>query len=416
MDASIDRNSDGVGAMYVEDGRVKFEKLVFEPLDNTLTREQKHQAMLDFCTNAFNSHDKVVIHHRLKTHGRINEINTHPYKVLSIDDGDDVDLFMMHNGTLSFGSCQEYSDTYHFVENVLRPILRESGVGVLQKESFHKLLASSIKGSKLVFLDNSGTVTIINESDGKWQDKTATGGGCWISNIYSINPKPATTSYYNSSSYWNRNGGAAGKSNVSAKPNLYDDDNAWDYYYEDMYGPNTYTSPPVTQTPKALPSPKPTMKAILEEARRKEEQPQCDIPTTNQVVAGEVLTYNEGWMRYDFDTQTEQSVSDQEGRKNEGGTSLDAHYYRDTKTVSPKDASVGDSMIDWTDLSDEDCVELLLHMTTDFQDIEDFVRYSPSVKVSSVINLLSLRVADAEEELDFLESNLGEEGIIKDVA
>lgn len=192
---SYTRNTDGLGIMYVEDDRVKVEKVVGD-YKAQLELFKKHQ-----------DRDMYCLHQRFKTKGLINRANCHPYKILDYDE-DGIDLYMMHNGTMSVPiKHQDMSDTWHFAEYYLKPILK-ADPNLINNEQFQELISGYIgTGNKLLFLNNYGEVLIFNE------DKGHNENGCWFSNQYSI--KPAVVSTYN-----NRGGYGMYANNV-------------DKYYED---------------------------------------------------------------------------------------------------------------------------------------------------------------------------------------
>lgn len=191
--ASVKKNSDGTGIMWVEDGRVKVEKLLTTGVGDARNLE----AQVDLCMEHFNSKDMVAIHHRLSTDGKDCDDNLHPFKILSIDDGDDRDLYMMHNGMISNTSpggnkrTAERSDTRILAEDVLTPLLRKYPT-LISEDAFQRMLDDFIGASKLLFLDSNGEHIIINKKAGVDRN------GCWLSNSHSttIYTKPATTSYY----------------------------------------------------------------------------------------------------------------------------------------------------------------------------------------------------------------------------
>lgn len=193
IDNSIEANSDGAGVMWVQDGRVKVAKQLG-------TKEQ----LKEFCRqHVARIAGTYVMHHRMSTDGVDNEDNCHPFKVLSIDDGDPIDLYVAHNGIIS--ECKttrnaERSDTRVYVEDFLRPILK-AHPSLLASPAFQAHIKGFIgNGSKLTFLDSNGNVTIINDNAGVWKDTAvATEGDTavkyWLSNQYSIAERQATTYY-----------------------------------------------------------------------------------------------------------------------------------------------------------------------------------------------------------------------------
>jgi predicted glutamine amidotransferase len=110
----IARNPDGFGVMYREKGRVK----VIKSLGSN---SEKFQIFAKIRHKDF-----WAMHARIRTHGAIDETNCHPYKILSKDEGDAIDLYLMHNGTIAKAPTTDStkSDTWHYVEHVLKPLVK----------------------------------------------------------------------------------------------------------------------------------------------------------------------------------------------------------------------------------------------------------------------------------------------------
>lgn len=159
-------NRDGFGIMYAEGGELIIDKKVPKN-DKAFLKAMKKVE------------DKAaVIHLRMKTHGEINEANTHPYPVLNKDEHG-IDLWMMHNGVLHVAASDtpEMSDTWHYIRDIIKPVL-EVQPDMLHVPAFQELIAEHIGNNRLAFMDNLGNVTIINEDQGtEFQ-------GCWLSNTY----------------------------------------------------------------------------------------------------------------------------------------------------------------------------------------------------------------------------------------
>jgi hypothetical protein len=194
MLTSIGRNSDGVGVMYAKDGRV-----IVEKIEGTYAKEHTEEEIAAWCNAKLHEHDVIAMHHRMTTHGNNCLENIHPYKVTSIDDGDEADIYMMHNGIIQDTANTKLkvvggkdvdvdytpSDTQLFVTQIVRPLLKAGGVQLIHEPAVQELFEKYIGvNNKLLFMDGEGQVVICNESAGTWQD---TEGGCWISNTYSIN-------------------------------------------------------------------------------------------------------------------------------------------------------------------------------------------------------------------------------------
>ena len=122
---------------------------------------------------AYKPHQKkpMAIHFRITTHGETDEENTHPFRVGK-------NLAFIHNGIISNVDCstdKTRSDTYHFNTKLLSPIYKRDS-RFIYKEHFKDLIRSYIGHSKLVFLNNKGHHTIVNEKMGVWDE------GVWYSN------------------------------------------------------------------------------------------------------------------------------------------------------------------------------------------------------------------------------------------
>src|SRR5262245_15054454 len=103
------KNADGVGIMWKSGESVDVEKITSPSLEEWFRFYDRH-ARGRAC----------LIHLRMRTHGDINEDNTHPYYVGR-------GYFLMHNGILQTGNAKDRSrsDTWHFIEDHLKPCLRK---------------------------------------------------------------------------------------------------------------------------------------------------------------------------------------------------------------------------------------------------------------------------------------------------
>lgn len=111
-----------------------------------------------------------VIHFRISNRGVISRENCHPFKVSN-------KLGFVHNGTIHpMGTDDRYSDTNMFNKHILRK-MPQVDIEYLDNPAIQTVLGEFVGHSKLVFLDNEGNATIINEQKGKWEDD-----GIWYSN------------------------------------------------------------------------------------------------------------------------------------------------------------------------------------------------------------------------------------------
>jgi len=139
----------------------------------------------------------LVLHLRQRTRGTEGIDNTHPFKLSE-------HLYLMHNGTLHLGQlggshAAGRSDTWHFVQQVLRP-LHQRYSGLLGDPTFLRLLEVALKPeNKVALLDaRSKRIAILNREHG------AEFEGLWLSNTRWIDrrllplvhaPQPQMRSY-----------------------------------------------------------------------------------------------------------------------------------------------------------------------------------------------------------------------------
>jgi glutamine amidotransferase len=171
-------NPDGAGFMYAHNKELVMEKGFF--------------TFNDFW-EAYKKHEKkqAVLHFRIKTHGAIDEANCHPFLV-------NKSLGFVHNGVISGFGVGEQSDTNHFNEEIIKPLVSKWGNLSIFQPAMKNLIEARIGYSKLIFLDRHGNCNIFNESKGVW-DK-----GVWYSNLSykpyePPKPIPNPKSYYSGS-------------------------------------------------------------------------------------------------------------------------------------------------------------------------------------------------------------------------
>lgn len=156
---AFDNNSHGAGFSV---------RMVNEAGEGYIHRERgffKFDAFLDayrpFAPN------QGIVHFRLATAGKKDEENCHPFEITS-------DLHMGHNGIISIAQSlsKDHSDTWHFVEQVMKPIREDMGDDkFLANTGLHFLIDVAIGSSKLAFLHADGRHLIVNEEAGHWDDK-----------------------------------------------------------------------------------------------------------------------------------------------------------------------------------------------------------------------------------------------------
>ena len=156
-----DYNSDGFGAMYAEAGKLVIIKTLGKP-DEIEALYKKELA-----------HRDCIIHYRMKTHGDIDLDNCHPYRIND-------DIWMAHNGILTMGNPidKSKSDTWHFIEYIIRPALAADPDLIFDldyQEYLEQMIGSS---NKFAFMHRSGQSVILNKHAGVEHQ------GAWLSNTY----------------------------------------------------------------------------------------------------------------------------------------------------------------------------------------------------------------------------------------
>lgn len=157
-----DQNPHNGGFMYIRNNRVVIEK--WDKKDNFIDAVYARKAELP--------DTPIVMHMRFATHGSVRIDNTHPFRV-------NKRMAFVHNGTIGRLSPDkqkdgDISDTRKFKEHILKRLPHN----FLDSFLIRMFLEHYIGYSKIVIMENSGEVTILNEDKGEWVE------GIWFSNDY----------------------------------------------------------------------------------------------------------------------------------------------------------------------------------------------------------------------------------------
>ena len=174
LNECYDSNPDGAGFMYAQDKKLHIEKGFFS-YDSFYKAFKQHE------------HKQIVLHFRIKTHGKIDTTNCHPFAVNNA-------IGFVHNGIISGFGDSNHSDTIGFNNAILQPLVHKWGNLALFQDPIINLIEGRIGYSKLVFLDRHGNHKIMNEDKGVWDD------GVWYSNN-SYKPYVAPVSLYKGKDY-----------------------------------------------------------------------------------------------------------------------------------------------------------------------------------------------------------------------
>lgn len=158
--AALALNRDGWGLMGLD-------------AEGSVILERHAESKLAHITDALARHRDadLVLHLRQRTRGTEGIENAHPFKLAER-------LYLMHNGTLDLSRpVAGRSDTWHFVQDVLRP-LHQNYTGLLADPAFLRVLELALKPeNKVVLLDGRiGRIAILNRQHG------AEFEGLWLSN------------------------------------------------------------------------------------------------------------------------------------------------------------------------------------------------------------------------------------------
>ena len=192
-------NPDGAGFMFAENKRLHIEKGFFS---------------FDSFYEAYKHHEnkQAVLHFRIKTHGKIDTTNCHPFAVNG-------SLAFVHNGIINGFGDTTHSDTIGFNHGVLQPLVNKWGNLALFQDPIVELIESRIGYSKLIFLDRHGNHNILNEAKGDWDN------GIWYSNNSYKPYIPVATPSYSKSTYdWKNK-----KWNYPKDSDYYEDDYGYSY-------------------------------------------------------------------------------------------------------------------------------------------------------------------------------------------
>ena len=160
-------NSDGAGLMYSYNNKLIIKK------------SMRKKEFWNMYIKSFREGEPMILHFRIGTSGKTHDLTCcHPF---SVND----DLAFVHNGVISIETTPEKSDTMVFNEGILQGL----PTNFEDNEVIRILIKEYIRNSKLVFMDNEGSVTIINEVAGYWDTDT------WYSNKSYEVPRASKPTY-----------------------------------------------------------------------------------------------------------------------------------------------------------------------------------------------------------------------------
>lgn len=161
LENCFDANSDGAGFAYIDDGTLMWMKGFF-------TFDEFYKAY------APHAERELIAHFRIATAGVIDTFNCHPW---IIENCQGYAFAVMHNGVLAYPSSKDKSDTGHFVDELLTPLLQHDP-HFFDSQANRWMVEKAIGGfNKLIILRSDGKSYIINRDAGEEHDT-----GTWFSN------------------------------------------------------------------------------------------------------------------------------------------------------------------------------------------------------------------------------------------
>lgn len=196
LDSACHVNNDGWGLSVLQERGTLLNYKKFDPKGNDpdeiydlMERHKDHYQYL---------------HLRFVTRGEKNLENTHPFPLI---EEEDYQLYLMHNGTLSFSKFNipdGQSDTRAFCEQYAAPTAKAfytiSGPDLLNNENFIRMMDHFITSSWYFTLyDNLGNIKTLG-GNGHWHDNES----WWSSNDYSFNYNHRGTYSSSYGSWWDK--------------------------------------------------------------------------------------------------------------------------------------------------------------------------------------------------------------------
>jgi glutamine amidotransferase len=201
LSTSWDTCDDGAGCMYVHNGKLYVHKEIYS--------FESFYAYYKHIEKIVNNTSPIVLHFRMKTHGAICLLNTHPHWVND-------DLWFVHNGIISTLPAPIPANTSDSI-SLSTQILQQMPRGFHLNPVECLLLEKYIGTNKLIFLDSAGNTSIINEKLGIWDEdiwysntnyKKYAHAGLEVFNAYNYGtrtqspPANANERFFNSANPW----------------------------------------------------------------------------------------------------------------------------------------------------------------------------------------------------------------------
>ncbi len=177
MKEAWENNDDGGGFMFSENGSLVVCKGYMK--FRAFKKAYKKRDLMD---------RNVVVHFRISTSGEIDQANCHPHVIYR-------GLAVAHNGIFASKDIpikdKAFSDTVHFC----RMLKAFNDPNFLEDAEVQQWIKEVSWSSKLVFMNSIGEYSIVNESDGDWNN------GLWYSNLSYLYPQTYSYQGYTGSGH-----------------------------------------------------------------------------------------------------------------------------------------------------------------------------------------------------------------------
>lgn len=177
LEAAYTNNKHGFGIFFpTKAGKIHAHKILPKTFDDVLSTWRQYK----------DASVEKGLHFRFKTVGEIERSNSHPFRVLT-KATHGREIWLMHNGTIHNAPeiIKDRSDTWHFVNYLLRPILAESP-DLITDTDFQRMLGDMIGKDRMLLLDGeTGTFIRINSTSIGAHERD----GMWLSNNYGLSAR-----------------------------------------------------------------------------------------------------------------------------------------------------------------------------------------------------------------------------------
>lgn len=151
---TLDQNPHGLGVISFKNKVMKLRKYV--PYSGTFHKEER-EALAHMLTE--DEFDTRYVHTRFATHGLIDDLNTHPFRVRTKKDKKKIYGYVMHNGVFSEfdGGDKNVNDTRKFISYIASQMVKKQ-IGPLDA-----IRQYGLGGNKICYINLDGTCNLFGD-------------------------------------------------------------------------------------------------------------------------------------------------------------------------------------------------------------------------------------------------------------